>query len=92
MKIAVIIILIILAYGIIGYAFAACWAAYWDDRLEFSEDDTFYIFIGVGWILIMPFVLIFLISRFVGKKLAIIPIAIIALTKVKKDERGEQGE
>jgi len=83
MKIAIIVILLILAYGIIGYAFAVCCAAYEENDLD---DDPAYIGIGVFWILILPLALIYLISKFFGKKLAIIPIAIMTLIRAKKDE------
>ena len=86
MKIAIIIILIILAYGIIGYAFALCLAAYAEDDLD---ADPVYIEMGICWILALPLTLIFLISKFFGKKLAVILIAIMALIRAKKDE-GEE--
>ena len=89
MKIAIIVILSILAYGIIGYVFAACFAAALDDKLEFDFfDESIYLPIALGWILVMPVTIVVLVSKFVGKKLAVIPIAIIALIKAKKE--GEQ--
>ena len=77
-KIIVIILLILLAYTTIGYTFALCCAAYNENDLM---DDPYYILSGVFWPISMPITFIFLLARFIAKKLAIIPISIIMLNK-----------
>ena len=76
------VILIIIAYIIIGYVVGMCLAAY--------QDDTFgidYLFLGQMWlplIAILPIALLCKIIQYVGNLLSIIPVAIIAITKSKK--------
>ena len=80
MKTAIIIIIVLIVYAIIGYVFATCIAA-WDD----SGDIMDYFALGVLWILILPFLLLYLIAKFIGKRIAVIPVVIISLIKLKKE-------
>lgn len=80
MKTVVIILAIIIGYAAVGYAVALCLKA-WDG--DYSECGTE---IGSLWIIFVPYFIGYLIVKYIGRKLAVIPVTIIALIKARESE------
>lgn len=74
---------IALIYAIIGYVFFICCKA-WDTKHIIDEED--YAPMGAFWILFLPFLLLYAIVKFIGKRVAVIPVTIIALIKARESE------
>lgn len=85
MKTAAIIILIGVAYAVIGYVFAICVKAWGSCKLWDLDEDEYAPF-GAMWILVLPFLVLYGLVKFIGKRLAVIPVMIIALIKAKKED------
>lgn len=83
MKWIIIAVVIALIYAVIGYVFFICIKA-WDTKHILYEKD--YAPIGAMWICILPFLIFYVVVRFIGRKLAILPVAIIALIKARESE------
>ena len=79
MKIAIIVIICAIVYAIIGYAFSVCIAA-WDD----GDANDYFFEVGILWIFALPLLSLYLVAKFIGKKIAVIPVAIISLIKAKE--------
>ena len=85
MKTAVAIILIGIAYAVIGYVFAICVKAWGSCKLWDLDEDE-YAALGAMWAFVLPFLVLYGIVTALGKRLAVIPVMIIALIKAKKGD------
>ena len=88
MKTVVIIVFFVIDYAILGYVFATCCKA-WDG--DYTFDDEIYVSLGAFWIIVLPILLLYLIAKFIGKKLAVVPVAIITLIRIRKEAINEKG-
>lgn len=87
-------IIALILYAIIGYVIFICCKA-WDTKHIIDEED--YALIGAMWIIILPSLLLYVVVRFlfyavvrfIGRKLAVLPVAIIALIKARESEEQE---
>ena len=82
MKTAAIILLIGVAYAVVGYVCSICLKA-WDNA--FYENNDLSVMCAL-WIVFLPLLICYLIVTFIGKRLAVIPVMIIALIKAKKED------
>lgn len=91
MKTAVIILLIGVAYAVIGYVFVICVKAWgscklWDLDEDENLDEDECAALGAMWAFVLPFLVLYVLVKFIGKRLAVIPVMIIALIKAKKED------
>lgn len=85
MKTAAIILLIGIAYAVIGYVFVICVKAWGSSKLWDLDEDE-YAALGAMWAFVLPFLVLYGLVKFIGKRLAVIPVTIIALIKAKKED------
>lgn len=80
MKTALIVLAIVIIYASIGYAFSICCKAWGGEWFKDCPE------VGAVWIAVVPFLLLYAAVKIIGKRLAVIPVMIIALIKAKEDE------
>ena len=88
MKTAAIILLIVIVYAVIGYVFVICVKAWGSCKLwdwDLADEDEL-VPLGAIWAFVLPFLVLYVIVKFIGKRLAVIPVMIIALIKAKKED------
>ena len=83
MKTALIVLAIIIIYAAIGYAFSICCKAWGGEWFKDCPE------VGAVWVAVVPFLLLYAVVRFIGKRIAVIPVMIIALIKARESEDNE---
>ena len=82
MKIVLIVLGIIIVYLSLGYAATAVICAIEEDN---SMDDDTMLGAAIFWILVVPLYIVIKLIPWIGRKLAFIPVLIVALIKAKKE-------